>query len=65
MAVGTIDPLYLIGEGAGEGGEVPKTGFGNVLVNAKGHHEYTVCEIKGVTDGMEYLWKGTRFETEG
>lgn len=70
FAVGTIDPLYLFGEGAKEtarteGGQtVPETGFGNVLINCNGHNEYVCCEIKGVTDDMALLRRGDRFETE-
>lgn len=74
VAVGTIDPLFLFGEGAGGDGkmekgdgevegEVPKEGFGRALCSGAGGHVWCVNEIPGVTDRMEYLHgKGQRFE---
>jgi hypothetical protein len=61
LAVGTIDPLYLIGEGA-DGTTVPKGGFGSVLVNGGGGHEWIRNTIPGVTDNWEYLHKGQRWD---
>ncbi|KAK4154989.1 putative glutathione-dependent formaldehyde-activating enzyme [Chaetomidium leptoderma] len=56
FTVGTVDPLYLFGEGA-DGVEVPKEGFGLALVNGGGVHCWVGNEIKGVTDKMELLGK--------
>ncbi|KAK4215230.1 Mss4-like protein [Rhypophila decipiens] len=61
LAIGTVDPLYLFGEGAeNTNGEVPKEGFGRALANCCGAHEWIKNEIKGVTDGMELLQRGER-----
>lgn len=69
LAVGTIDPLFLFGEGTAEekakvkvwGGEgMPDTGFGNVLISGEGAHEWCGNEIKGVTDEMPMLMRGKR-----
>ena len=56
FTVGTVDPLYLFGEGA-DGVEVPKEGFGLALANGGGEHVWVGNEIKGVTDQMELLGK--------
>lgn len=58
LAAGTVDPLYLFGEGA-DGDVVPKHGFGNVLIQGSAH-EWTANEIPGVTDRMELLFRGRR-----
>jgi hypothetical protein len=53
LAVGTVDPLYLFGEGAGGDGaarDVPPGGFGRALANACGGHEWVQNEVPGVTD---------------
>ncbi|KAK4032544.1 Mss4-like protein, partial [Parachaetomium inaequale] len=65
FTVGTVDPLYLFGEGA-DGVEVPKEGFGLALANGGGEHCWVGNEIKGVTDQMELLGKkrGWRVERE-
>ncbi|KAI1418850.1 Mss4-like protein [Xylaria sp. FL1777] len=54
VAVGSIDPLFLFGEGA-DGVEVPMGGFGVALANGTGGHVWCANEIPGVTDKMEYL----------
>lgn len=59
LAIGTVDPLYLFGEGAENSEEdVPKEGFGRALANCCGGHEWVRNEIKGVTDGLELLGVG-------
>lgn len=61
IAIGTVDPLYLFGEGWEEsGGEVPKGGFGRALANGCGGHEWTWNEIPGVTDGLDLVGAGER-----
>jgi hypothetical protein len=52
LAIGSVDPLYLWGEGAGKEGaeEVPEGGFGRALANACGGHEWIQNEVPGVTD---------------
>jgi hypothetical protein len=57
FTVGTVDPLYLFGEGA-DGVDVPEDGFGVALANGGGEHCYIENEIKGVTDKVEILGKG-------
>lgn len=59
LAVGTVDALYMFGEGA-DGIEVPEGGFGKALVSGLGLCEFTGNEIKGVTDDMPLLNRGTR-----
>ncbi|KAI0811646.1 Mss4-like protein [Xylaria sp. FL0064] len=56
VAVGSIDPLFLFGEGA-DGVEVPKGGFGVALASGAGTHIWVANEIPGVTskDKMAYL----------
>ncbi|TPX17738.1 uncharacterized protein E0L32_002839 [Thyridium curvatum] len=58
--LGTVDPLYLWGEGAGEGNDVPEGGYSKALA-AGGKNEWCGNEIKGVTDDMPWLLKGKRF----
>lgn len=67
--VGTVDPLYLFGEGADgktevEGQIVPKEGFGLALGYGGGMHEWCGNEIKGVTDQIPILGRlrGRRFD---
>ncbi|KAK0649879.1 glutathione-dependent formaldehyde-activating GFA [Cercophora newfieldiana] len=61
IAIGTIDPLYLFGEGwEDSGGEVPKGGFGRALANSCGGHEWVRNEIPGVTDELELVGAGPR-----
>ncbi|KAK0619990.1 Mss4-like protein [Immersiella caudata] len=64
FAVGTVDALYLWGEGA-DGVTVPKEGWGRVLAAGEANHWWTGNEIKGVTDnipaagyGRGKKWKG-------
>ncbi|KAK4221510.1 Mss4-like protein [Podospora fimiseda] len=68
IAIGTIDPLYLFGEGWEESeGEVPKGGFGRALANACGGHEWVKNEVPGVTEGLVLVGgggRGTRVEQE-
>lgn len=61
MAIGTVDPLYLFGEGAeAAGGEVPSGGFGRALANCCGGHEWVRNEVPGVTDELDLLGVGPR-----
>ncbi|KAJ9138491.1 hypothetical protein NKR23_g8546 [Pleurostoma richardsiae] len=69
VLVGTVDPLYLWGEGADgttevEGQVVPREGYGLALVGGFGSNEFCGNEIKGVTDGLPLLGvgRGQRFE---
>jgi hypothetical protein len=63
FTIGTVDPLYLFGEGA-DGKEVPKEGFGLALANGGGEHGWCRNEIKGVTDGEQlgFMARGKRTE---
>ncbi|GAB1319170.1 hypothetical protein MFIFM68171_09380 [Madurella fahalii] len=63
FTLGTVDPLYLFGEGA-DGKEVPEGGFGMALANGGGEHSWCKNEIKGVTDeaSLGFMKKGTRTE---
>jgi hypothetical protein len=65
IAVGTVDALYLFGEGA-DGKDVPEGGFGLALVNGGGDHEWCRNEIKGVTDKVQLLGRerGKRWDTD-
>ncbi|KAM7216337.1 putative glutathione-dependent formaldehyde-activating enzyme [Rhypophila decipiens] len=59
LAVGTIDPEYLFGEGQEHGG------YGLALVNGGGGHSWCKNSIRGVTDGISWLGadgRGTRKE---
>ncbi|KAK3905693.1 putative glutathione-dependent formaldehyde-activating enzyme [Staphylotrichum tortipilum] len=49
LAVGTVDPLFLFGEGA-DGVDVPLEGYGRALVNGGGGHYFVENAIRGVTD---------------
>ncbi|KAK5651585.1 hypothetical protein OQA88_11858 [Cercophora sp. LCS_1] len=61
IAIGTVDPLYLFGEGWEHmNGEVPKEGFGRALASGCGGHEWVRNEIKGVTDDLALLGAGTQ-----
>ncbi|KAK4444905.1 Mss4-like protein [Podospora aff. communis PSN243] len=51
FTVGTVDALYLWGEGA-DGVTVPKEGWGKVLASGEGDHWWTGNEIRGVTDSI-------------
>ena len=64
FAVGTVDALYLFGEGAEDRDDVPKHGFGEILANGGGGHEFCRNEIKGVTDDIPLLGqkRGKRFD---
>jgi hypothetical protein len=68
IAIGTVDPLYLFGEGwEASNGEVPKGGFGRALASAGGGHEWVQNEIPGVTDNLELVGvggRGARFDSE-
>ncbi|KAF7539882.1 hypothetical protein G7054_g1733 [Neopestalotiopsis clavispora] len=65
IAVGTVDALYLFGEGA-DGEEVPVGGFGRALANGGGDHEWCRNEIPGVTDKIALLGRerGKRWDTD-
>lgn len=54
FTVGTVDPLYLFGEGA-DGVQVPKGGFGYALANGMGGSWFSENEIEGITDYMAIL----------
>lgn len=66
FSVGSVDPLYLFGEGAGkgEGVDVPAEGFGKVICNGSGTAEWSANEIKGVTDDMPLLLKSKRVQQD-
>ena len=68
IPIGTVDPLYLFGEGWEESdGEVPQGGFGRALANGCGGHEWVCNEIPGVTDKLDLLGgdgRGTRIMTD-
>ncbi|KAL2132592.1 hypothetical protein VTI74DRAFT_3615 [Chaetomium olivicolor] len=57
FTIGTVDPLYLWGEGA-DGVEVPKEGFGLALANGGGEHVWCGNEVKGVTEGLALVGYG-------
>lgn len=63
VAVGTVDPLYLIGEGA-DGVEIPKEGFGRALISGLGTNLWCKNEIKGVTDDVPLLNRAERLQEE-
>jgi hypothetical protein len=67
VLVGTIDPLYLMGEGVApdDVGGVPEDGFGRALGSGLGMSEFCANEIKGVTDEIPLLFRGRRFEGSG
>ncbi|KAL8281607.1 hypothetical protein RB600_005167 [Gaeumannomyces tritici] len=67
VAVGTVDPLFLWGEGAPGSAEarehaVPAGGYARALVGAPGRHFWCANEIAGVTDGasMKIMAGGKR-----
>ncbi|CRK19005.1 putative glutathione-dependent formaldehyde-activating enzyme like protein [Verticillium longisporum] len=65
LSIGTVDPLYLFGEGAGETNEeVPEGGFGMALCNGLGGTEWCFNEVKGVTDDMPLLHAGKRYRED-
>ena len=71
FTVGTVDPLYLIGDGAdgdATGKEaVPKGGYGLALASGEGNHWWCENEVLGVTDREGFLklgFKGKRWERE-
>ncbi|KAH8898640.1 glutathione-dependent formaldehyde-activating GFA [Thozetella sp. PMI_491] len=67
LAIGTVDALYLFGEGWEKTkGEVPEHGFGLALASSYGGHCYTRNEIKGVTDNLALcgIGRGERLETD-
>lgn len=49
--MGTIDPVYIFGEGAEDGVK----GFGLALAGGGGYHRWVGNEIVGVTDGVGIL----------
>ncbi|KAM0322005.1 hypothetical protein ACHAQA_009747 [Verticillium albo-atrum] len=65
LSIGSVDPLYLFGEGAeGTNGEVPEAGFGKVLCNGLGGTEWCLNEMSGVTDDMPLLHAGKRYQED-
>lgn len=65
FSVGTVDPLYLFGEGA-DGKTVPEKGYGFALANGGGTHEWFANAIPGVTDTVPWMGitRGKRFDTD-
>ncbi|KAL2758809.1 hypothetical protein ACRALDRAFT_1061905 [Sodiomyces alcalophilus JCM 7366] len=65
LTIGSVDPLYLFGEGASAGseggGDVPAEGFGRVLCSGT-CVEWCANEIKGVTDDIPLLFRGKRLQ---
>lgn len=61
FTVGSVDALYLFGEGA-DGTEVPREGFGRALCSGGGVAEWCRNEIKGVTDDLPLLFRGQRHD---
>ncbi|KAK3380953.1 glutathione-dependent formaldehyde-activating GFA [Podospora didyma] len=56
IPIGTVDPLYLFGEGwENTDGEVPRGGFGRALASCCGGHEWVSNEVPGVTDDLAIL----------
>ncbi|KAK3379216.1 Mss4-like protein [Lasiosphaeria ovina] len=49
FTIGTVDPLYLTGQGEGGGSETG--GYGLALASGEGYHYWCSNEIPGVTDG--------------
>jgi hypothetical protein len=67
FSIGTVDPLYLFGEGANSGAkDVPEKGYGFALANGGGTHEWCVNEIPGVTDNIPWMGitRGQKFATD-
>ncbi|KAF4333112.1 glutathione-dependent formaldehyde-activating GFA [Fusarium beomiforme] len=63
LMVGSLDPLYLFGEGAEEAkGEVPQEGIAKEIFSGNFCAFFCENEIKGVTDNMPILHKGKRFQ---
>jgi hypothetical protein len=65
VAIGTVDPPYLFGEGWEDSkGELPQGGFGRALANCCGGHEWVRNEIPGVTDNLGLVGADGRGERE-
>jgi len=62
VMVGTVDALYLFGEGSDQVEGVPKEGYGRALASGMGASEWCGNEIKGVTDEIPLLFRGKRHE---
>jgi hypothetical protein len=60
VLIGTIDALYMFGEGREEGDGVPEGGFGKALCACFGGNEWCKNEIRGVTDEIPMLLRGKR-----
>ncbi|KAF5552753.1 glutathione-dependent formaldehyde-activating GFA [Fusarium napiforme] len=60
VATGSLDPLYLFGEGVENKSGVPPNGFAKEIFGGKFNVEFCESEIKGVTDDMPILQKGKR-----
>ncbi|KAF5024406.1 hypothetical protein F66182_3492 [Fusarium sp. NRRL 66182] len=61
IATGSLDPLYLIGEGAHDtNGQVPEEGLAKEIFSGHFNVEFCGSEIKGVTDDMPVLHRGKR-----
>ena len=65
--LGTVDPLYLWGEGwEDSNGEVPKGGFGRALASPHGGSFWIKNEVPGVTDKLALCGYecGPRYHTD-
>ncbi|KAF5692731.1 glutathione-dependent formaldehyde-activating gfa [Fusarium denticulatum] len=62
IAIGSLDPLYLFGEGVEDKSEVPTDGFAKEIFSGHFKVEFCESEIKGVTDDMPILHKGQRYQ---
>lgn len=60
IATGSLDPLYLFGEGVEGKSEIPPDGYAKEIFSGHFNVEFCESEIKGVTDGMPILHKGKR-----
>ncbi|KAK3323693.1 Mss4-like protein [Cercophora scortea] len=66
FTVGTVDPLFLFGEGAdgvqtgGQDEPLPKNGYGMALASGEGEHKRCVNAIPGVTDNIPRVGLGRR-----
>ena len=55
FTAGTVDPLYLFGEGANDENKVPKGGYGLTLANGGAGHYWCANEVPGVSDDIPLL----------
>ncbi|EKJ75130.1 hypothetical protein FPSE_04688 [Fusarium pseudograminearum CS3096] len=63
IATGSLDPIYLFGEGAESTGDhIPKEGVAGQIFSGWFNVEFCESEIKGITDDMPVLHKGKRHQ---